>query len=59
MQILLTTYFAFAQQESEDISASIRWGIQRGFGEGRSSYVDFTCYGYKMGDSGRHAIDIF
>ena len=59
MQFLLTAYFAFAQQESEDISASIRWGIQRGFREGRSGYSDFTCYGYKTGDDGRLAVDLF
>lgn len=31
IQLLLTTYCAFAQAESEDMSQNIKWGIKRGF----------------------------
>ena len=57
LQIVLTSYCAFAQAESEDMSRNIRWGIKRSFQSGTSGYADFVCFGYKRGDDGRLAID--
>lgn len=57
IQVLLTTYCALAQAESEDMSRDIRWGIKRGFQNGTSGYAEFVCFGYKRGDGGKLAID--
>lgn len=57
MQVLLTTYCAFAQAESEDMSRDIKWGIKRGFQNGTSGYAGFACFGYKRGANGKLAID--
>ena len=57
MQVILTTYFAFAQQESEEKSKSVHWGIRRGFESGTSGYAGFTCYGYRSDDDGQLVID--
>lgn len=56
VQLLLTAYCAFAQDESENMSRNIKWGIKRGFESGTSGYARFTCYGYKRGDDGSLAI---
>ena len=56
LQIVLTSYCAFAQAESEDMSRNIRWGIKRSFQSGTSGYADFVCFGYKRGDDGRLAM---
>lgn len=57
IQLLLTTYCAFAQAESEDMSQNIKWGIKRGFQNGTSGYAEFICFGYKRGGIGKLTID--
>ena len=57
MNFLITTYAAFAQAESENVSQNIKWGIRQGFRTGTSGYADFVCYGYKRGENGELAID--
>lgn len=57
IQLLLTTYCAFAQAESENMSQNIKWGIRRGFQNGTSGYAEFICFGYKQGESGKLTVD--
>ena len=57
MDMLLTTYCAFAQHESESMSKNIRQGIQFEFQNGTSGYANFTCFGYKQGNHGELKID--
>lgn len=57
MNFLLTTYAAFAQVESENVSQNIKWGIRHGFRNGTSGYADFVCFGYKRDENGELAID--
>ena len=57
LQMLLATYCAIAQAESEDMSRNIKWGIKRGFQSGSSGYSDFVCFGYKRDDNGKLEID--
>ena len=52
MQILLTAYMSYAQAESESMSKNIKWGISKGFQNGKSGYADFTCFGYRRGSDG-------
>ena len=46
MQMMITMFLAFAQAESESMSRNIKWGIRKGFQNGKSGYAGFTCYGY-------------
>lgn len=46
IQHIVEIYCALAQNESENKSHNIRWGIQEGFRVGTSSYQNFPCYGY-------------
>ena len=57
MQILLTAYMSYAQAESESMSQNIKWGISKGFQNGKSGYADFTCFGYRRGNDGSLEID--
>lgn len=57
VQILLTTFCALAQAQSENMSRDIKWGIKCGFQNGTSGYAEFVCFGYKRGDGGKLAID--
>lgn len=43
---MITMFLAFAQAESESMSRNIKWGIRKGFQNGKSGYAGFTCYGY-------------
>ena len=52
VQMLITLYCALAQNESENMSRNIRWGIRQGFKNGTSGFADFTCYGYRQGENG-------
>lgn len=52
VQMLITLYCALAQNESENMSRNIRWGIRQGFKNGTSGFADFTCYGYRQDESG-------
>lgn len=42
---------ALAQNESENKSHDIRWGIKEGFRTGMSGYQNFTCYGYRYDEA--------
>ena len=52
VQMLITLYCALAQNESENMSRNIRWGIRQGFKSGTSGFADFTCYGYRQNENG-------
>lgn len=54
---ILAIMFAFAQEESEDRSSAIKWGIRTGFRLGNSKFADKVCYGYKKDDEGKLIID--
>lgn len=45
---IIEIYSALAQNESENKSHSIKWGIQAGFEQGTSGYQNFACYGYRF-----------
>jgi len=45
MQVFLIAYLALAQEESENKSQNIKWGVRRGFETGTSGYADFACFG--------------
>lgn len=47
-QHVIEIYCALAQDESENKSHSIKWGIQAGFLGGTSGYQHFACYGYRF-----------
>lgn len=47
-QHVIEIYCALAQNESENKSHSVKWGIQAGFQSGTSGYQNFTCYGYRF-----------
>lgn len=42
---------ALAQNESENKSHDIRWGIKEGFRAGTSGYQHFACYGYRYDEA--------
>lgn len=46
-QHAIEIYCALAQNESENKSRNIKWGIDAGFQAGTSGYQKFTCYGYR------------
>ena len=52
VQMLITLYCALAQNESENMSRNIRWGIRQGFKSGTSGFADFPCYGYRQDENG-------
>lgn len=58
VQMLITLYCALAQNESENMSRNIRWGIRQGFKNGTSGFADFTCYGYRQDENGNLIIHI-
>lgn len=56
MDLLITVFCAFAQNESETMSQNIRWGVRQGFRTGTSGYANFACYGYRCADNGQLVI---
>lgn len=44
-QHVIEIYCVLAQNESENKSHSIKWGIQAGFQGGTSAYQNFACFG--------------
>jgi DNA invertase Pin-like site-specific DNA recombinase len=52
VQMLITLHCALAQNESENMSRNIRWGIRQGFKSGTSGFADFACYGYRQDENG-------
>ena len=55
-EILITMLGAFAQSESESISANVRWGIRQAMKEGKVTIQYKYLYGYRKGDDGKPAI---
>lgn len=54
--LLLSILAALYQNESEDKSRNIKWGIQRSFESPVSKYQNRICYGYRQGESGQLVI---
>ncbi len=54
--ILITMLGAFAQSESESISANVRWGIRQAMKEGKATIQYKYLYGYRKGDDGKPEI---
>lgn len=54
--LLLSILAALHQNESEEKSRNIRWGIQRSFESTDCKYQNRICYGYRQGESGRLVI---
>lgn len=44
---IIEIFCALAQNESESKSHDIKWGINRGFQDGTSGYLNFKYYGYQ------------
>lgn len=55
-QMLITLYCALAQNESENMSRNIRWGIRLGFKNGTSRFANYTYYGYRQDKAGNLVI---
>ena len=55
-EILITMLGAFAQSESESISANVRWGIRQAMKEGKATIQYRYLYGYRKGDDGKPEI---
>ena len=55
-EILITMLGAFAQSESESISANVRWGIRQAMKEGKATIQYKYLYGYRKGDEGKPEI---
>ena len=55
-EILITILGAFAQSESESISANVRWGIRQAMKEGKATIQYKYLYGYRKGDDGKPEI---
>lgn len=55
-ELIITFMSAFAQSESESISANVRWGIRQAMKEGKV-HVNFNrLYGYRVNDGGEPEI---
>lgn len=55
-EILITMLGAFAQSESESISANVRWGIRQAMKEGKATIQYKYLYGYRKGDDSKPEI---
>ena len=55
-EILITMLGAFAQSESESISANVRWGKRQAMKEGKAIINYKHLYGYRKGTDGRPEI---
>ena len=55
-ELLITMMGAFAQAESESISANVRWGKRQAMKEGRVSSQCSRIYGYQQGANGEPEI---
>ena len=56
-ELILTFMGAFAQSESESISANVRWGKRQAMKEGKVSVNFEKLYGYYVDDAGQPQID--
>ena len=48
-ELMLSLLASFSQEESRSISENIKWGIRRGFAEGRSAHYPLYGYRYEAG----------
>lgn len=55
-EMLITLLGAFAQAESESISANVRWGIRQAMREGKANICYKYLYAYEKGEDGRPRI---
>ena len=55
-EMLITLLGAFAQAESESISANVRWGKQQAMREGKASIQYSRLYAYERGEDGKPKI---
>ncbi len=55
-EILITMLGAFAQAESESISANVRWSKRQAMREGKTSIHYSSLYGYEKGEDGNAKI---
>ena len=55
-ELRITLSGAFAQSESESISANVRWGIRQAMKEGKATIQYKYLYGYRKGDDGKPEI---
>ena len=55
-EILITMLGAFAQAESESISANVRWGKRQAMREGKVSFQYSKLYGFKRGEDNKPQI---
>lgn len=55
-EILITMLGAFAQAESESISANVRWGKRQAMREGKVSFQYSKFYGYERGEDNKPQI---
>lgn len=55
-EILITMLGAFAQAESESISANVRWGKRQAMREGKASFHYDRLYAYEKGEDGNPKI---
>lgn len=55
-EILITMLGAFAQAESESISANVRWGKRQAMREGKVSFQYSKLYGYERGEDNKPQI---
>ena len=55
-EFMITLHGAFAQQESESISANVRWGKRQAMKEGKATIVYSNFYAYRKGADGKPEI---
>lgn len=55
-EMLITIMGAFAQAESESMSANIRWGIRQAMKEGRANIQYYRLYAYERGEDNKPKI---
>ena len=54
--LMLTIFAGLAQNESENLSADIKWGIRHAFRSGTSGFITRPCYGYRKDKCGELVI---
>ena len=55
-EILITMLSAFAQAESESISANVRWGVRQSMREGKVNFQYSKMFGYERGEDNKPRI---
>lgn len=56
-ELIITFMSAFAQSESESISANVRWGKRQSMKEGKASVNFKKLYGYYLDDEGNPQVN--